>query len=624
MKVHIEADGGRTVETELVVRRGRAARGQFWLDGPVQTLRVRLDGDSCSGVEVPVTLATSGLEAAREQFLAKKTDTIATDLLALARDQPAGRLLKLRCDLLRQRTREISILHAQPSDKDPLAVRLAFLNSQIDALSAGQQVSQGRLCDLQYASLFSPPKDSSAKLVRPTHIPATRHSQAAAAAAAALDCRPAFERPLKRYSRNSDHDNSRNELMRAICSTQTPAQAQAHIASMEAAVTAEMLTHTDNDGNNSLMLAAFCGHELFVRWILQQNKRLGRPLDLGLANDDGETAVTLCIKKRGFHRTLGLLLDAGACIPGLRRRALERFAIENGFRLTANIIARAAVDLTVDVDDTMDASYIRFTFERACEAGKLDEVLADGTTRAQQFLDVVLAKMAAGAGAGVVDGLLDELLDKRGAQPTIDMLLQRCFPPKPDHPETERYLDLARRLVSHDEGLVKASNAKGETALFTAALRGSLPHVQYFLRMGAEVDAKNWRGNTALWVAAHQCYPCIVSELILSSADVNCANLKVGCWSRSRSRSVALMCCLCNPTNCKNTPLPGQPATVWRVRQGLGEGGAAAAGGGRGRGGAQRQRRQPAADLLPQRAGRGAGAAAGLRQQPTGGPCGAH
>jgi hypothetical protein len=76
----------------------------------------------------------------------------------------------------------------------------------------------------------------------------------------------------------------------------------------------------------------------------------------------GETATSLAIKKRGFHQTLGILLDGGATIP--RVKAMERYAIDQGFKITAKIIARCGAD-SLDVDGTMSEEYISYVFERA-------------------------------------------------------------------------------------------------------------------------------------------------------------------------------------------------------------------------------------------------------------------
>jgi hypothetical protein len=50
------------------------------------------------------------------------------------------------------------------------------------------------------------------------------------------------------------------------------------------------------------------------------------------------------------------------------------------------------------------------------------------------FLDVALEKK-------MVD-MARELLKNHGASPTIDMLIKRCIPNKPDHPETAAYVPL--------------------------------------------------------------------------------------------------------------------------------------------------------------------------------------
>ena len=55
-------------------------------------------------------------------------------------------------------------------------------------------------------------------------------------------------------------------------------------------------------------------------------------------NNDGETAMTLAIKKRGYWRTVQCLLGTGAVIDPERSEALEQFAIRNQWVNTAKLI----------------------------------------------------------------------------------------------------------------------------------------------------------------------------------------------------------------------------------------------------------------------------------------------
>lgn len=472
-------------ESNLAITRSRRGRLRLWIKGAPATVRITSQHDDDAVVAVTQTTDDS----VQQRWLATRADALATDVIAL-NGRPVTDLLRLQAALLQQRVDELT-----PLLEDTATV--GFLGQQIEAACAGQKLATNRLNDMRFASLFAPVRDDSAKIIKPARVPATKPLPKA------LDSEPAFEPELKRrYNRNRSTDVGRNELQKEICACKN-----ATLDVLSPCYTLEDVQHTDEEGNTALMLAAYCGHSATLKAILAA---FGPTLDLGQTNDAGECAVSLCIKKRGYHRTLNALLDAGATIP--RRRALERFALEHGYTITGRIISLRG-DVSHDVDETMKPEYIQFVYERAVAAGAMTPA------RAGLFLDVTLAK-------GMVDPLARDLMSKHGARPTIDMLLDRCFPPKPDHPETERYLDLARLLVASDGTLVGQANAKGETPLLIAARKGSLPHVRYFIAQGAAVDAPNAKGNTALWVAAFQCYPCIVTELLDCGADVNRANAK--------------------------------------------------------------------------------------------------
>jgi ankyrin repeat protein len=90
-----------------------------------------------------------------------------------------------------------------------------------------------------------------------------------------------------------------------------------------------------------------------------------------------------------------------------------------------------------------------------------------------------------------------------------------------------RYVALAEMLLEVQPDLIHATTTpEHETALFAAARKGSLPHVQYFLSRGATVDEANHKGNTPLWCASFMQYPCIIEELLDAGADIGTANLK--------------------------------------------------------------------------------------------------
>lgn len=162
----------------------------------------------------------------------------------------------------------------------------------------------------------------------------------------------------------------------------------------------------------------------------------------------------------------------------------------------------------------MSTTHIQFAFERLNKSGK--EITE---TQIESFFTVAASKCML--------ELVKDIIDRFRVVPTISQFLDWCLPPKPDHPEVERYLELTRLFLSVNAELVRQTHPTTlENCVFRAADRGSLPHVKFFLDAGADVDASNDLGNSPLWIACAKRYPCIVDELLARGADVNKLNWK--------------------------------------------------------------------------------------------------
>lgn len=414
-----------------------------------------------------------------QRWLSKLTDDLASQLLEVSKGELSQDLKELWCAILAQRANAIY----SHSHDESVNSRLEYLLTQIDNLKEGVMINVGKVSDLRFASLFGERPQSKPEIR--AYVPQVPR----------IDDKPYFEMPLKRYSRNNQNKD-RNSFQEAI--TRQPYNAlNDELKGFLASVTLSEILHRDVDGNNALMLASYCGQSELVKVLLTKFN-----IDLELTNNDGETATTLAIKKRGFHMTLLALMNAGASIP--RKKALERFAISHGYTITAQILANNSMD----VDETMTPEYVEVVYQNAKEQGKLNS----------NFLKVALAK-------GLI-GMTRELL-KLGYIPTIDMLLDYCIPRKPDSPETPHYLELATLVLEANPDLIHQRRAPElNSALIEASQRGSLPHVEYFLSLGAEIEQTNEKGNTALWVACFMRYPCIITALLDRGANINHANLK--------------------------------------------------------------------------------------------------
>jgi ankyrin repeat protein len=431
-------------------------------------------------VHIPI-VKTKPKTSVTERWLGHLVDEMAGEILELSESKDAD-VKELHCALVQQR---IEVIEDATYD-DALINRLTLLKEQLELLRCNAVVNVGKLNDAKYGSRAGTVVQSAQTTY--VSIPLPRQEQKV------LDDQPYNEQPLRRYNRNNAN-SGRSPLQEAIMTEVNKCET----------LSKDLLSnfeHRDNDGNNALHLAAYCGHASIVKQLLALNK-----FDVEAVNGDNETAVSLCIKARGFHHTLGALLDAGASIP--RRKSLERFAMENGYVITAKIISSYG-DGSVDVDTTMTLEYVDFTYERAINSGKEIDP--------QQYLRVYLhhrdVKMA------------EKMILTHDAYPTIDMLLDLCIPKKADDPKTDEYIDLATLVLTYAPELIKEKSTELESPLFVAANRGSLPHVKLFISKGAVIDDPNEKGNTPLWMAAYKRYPCIIDELLDEGADIDYTNIK--------------------------------------------------------------------------------------------------
>ena len=416
----------------------------------------------------------------------------------------SNNVFALHCALLKQKIEAIGLAAAGDQDvKD----RLSFLDEQLTQLRSGAQINIGKLSDFRFGSQFgSQPKSTTASVRQqlPSNVVTSSISNASA-----------WNERTMFYSRNNK-DKKRNDLQCSIMTNEwnkISDQTEALLANCSLSD----IIFLDVDGNNALHLAAYCGQSFTIKRILDLFYANGKTKDsqnevsIDLPNNDGETAVTIAIKKRGFHKSLGHLLDCGGTVPEGRRKGLERFAIDNGYPITAQTLSNLSEN-SFTVDESMTPEYVMFSYNRLKNNGQLDAIDVNS------YFRVCLSKT-------MVD-MVKLLISKHGAIPTFEYLLEYCIPKKPDHPDTPTYIELAKMFLEHNADFVNMCDSNEETPLFKAAERGSLPHVKLFIENGAEVDKPNNLGNSPLWIASAKKYPCIMTELLDCGADVNKTNLK--------------------------------------------------------------------------------------------------
>lgn len=428
------------------------------------------------------------------KWISKCIDDLASELFQFVsgKKEYSGQVLNLYLNLLEKK---IDALVVSTND-DALISRLEFIQGQLINYRNGGNVNIGKLGDIRFSSMFREEKPTikAQPVISVDKTPLK------------IDNSPADVETRIRYSRNN-HNKNRNSLQRAICDVQSDFISNELESELQNCSLQDVL-YKDSDENNAIHLAAYCGHSKVIKRLID---KFNSDIDLNLCNGDGETVVTLAIKKGGFHRTLNLLLNEGAAIPLNRKKGLERYAILEKYTLTADIISNYCDDDQIsDINESMTEDYIRYVWKKV-----MDKNLPFDK---QRFFKITLQKCM----TDIVTGLLD----KYNAEPTIEILCECTMPPKPDHVNSDKYLELSKLLIGKKPEIVNQTLNNGDSALSAAVLAGSLPHVKYFLGFENLIDQPNNLGNTPLWLACAKKYPCIITELINHGADINKQNLK--------------------------------------------------------------------------------------------------
>lgn len=479
---------GSTVATEVRIPINERGRGlvTLWCDQSSSSITINSECDQDVLVKVHLNESPILIDRALRKYAATRIDDLAAKLVQLNSGAvPSTDLRDLHCALLRQSIDDLR-KWADPNDTE----RLAFLSNQVTEFSSGKTLNLGQLNDMKFSSLFTRPGPKAESGIKQVQAAVQAQAQCA------IDTKPAFERPLKQYSRQNNN-TGRNSLQCAIMD-------QVHDTPLDQpwAMVTDDLLHTDNNGNTALMLASYCGHSNIVKAILTDHA----DLDGQQTNNDGETAMTLAIKKRGFDKTISVLLDHGVSVPADRKKSLERYAIDNGYRRTAAIIANLGND-TLEMDLSMTEEYIKYIYQRA-------KVSTEFLRHKDSYLSTILSK-----GPTALLSLVEDLM-LAGVVPTIEHVSEFCMPKKPDAPDTLEYLSLTKLLVKHNPRIIHDVDENGESLLYNAVKRGSLPHVEYFIEQGSKIDQPNKRLATPLHCACYRRYPCIIQSLLDHGADI--------------------------------------------------------------------------------------------------------
>ena len=466
--------------------------------------------------------------------------------------------VRLAAAFLANRVRALAAVGSDAHDRVPaLLAQLAALRAWVGPASAGY-VSIARLQDISSASAFSSDK---AKVEQPAAAAAARStggggtargSPPAGLTSGGSSCRTAkqsSDEPPPPHFSPVGH-NERNPLQREIVAWGLKvgcggnARAALEAASADAQERRAAICERDIDGNTAVHLAAAFGQaEALAVFVEMVGPLPGRVLCA--RNAQGESPLTLAIKRRGFDRTVATLVDMGARLDDAGRyEPLVRYALKEQWSRSAALLEKlfaagrlvgkaeddegeddAPVEKAsglppLEIDDQMPLAMITARLDHAVAAGRV--VMWPTVMRAAlRECSVPLLQRAATAMGG--DEPAAEALD-------TEWVLAECYPRRPDGPDIParlELLDATLQILRAGSRAREVVSSSGDTLLHRAVERGSLPHCEYAVdKAGVWVDERNRLGNTALYVACAKKYPCIVDYLLGMGADVNVANNK--------------------------------------------------------------------------------------------------
>jgi ankyrin repeat protein len=441
-------------------------------------------------------------------WLRLQLDIMAQELINLSEVASAGSVSavarELQCALFQRRLHAIRRLVEDP--------RIAVFSDQLTKIMTNQRVNLGKLSDLRFASQFGGPDSKSTAHATSTYmtsVPAPPLPPAAAIVPKAIDVSE------KSYRLSFNHANfNRTPLQCAILDLDLK-QPTAKVLQLIDQAAIEDVSTPDADGNTAVHHAAYCGQHRLLEAII---KRFGSLPSVNAANNRGETPITLAIKRRGFTKTIQVILDSpGAEFPASRVKQLEQYCMNHKYGRCAALMASFGSPST-SIDASMSTDYIEFQYLNVVKRG----VAFDSNA----WLEIAMFK-------GMVS-LVQRLLVEHGAKAEARWLFDYGFPPKVADKQNaaavaQQYVDLTDAVLAAQPELLRARlEESGDTLLHRAADRGSLLHVQYYAdRLGPSgLDERNTLGNTPFWLACAKRYPDIAEELMLRGCDTNAANKK--------------------------------------------------------------------------------------------------
>jgi hypothetical protein len=293
------------------------------------------------------------------RWIAKVTDDIATKLVALSEKPLTDSTYLELCFTLQKLTRMYTSI-----SNENLGNRIESLIKTCKQLANGENINSGWLNDQRYASHFSLTRTKTKKNVNPANVPRPKK------VVKKIKAPDTFEKRI-RCNMNPE-TNNRNELQKMIMRLHTNSANGGignYIDSLSGDDLLTAVSYKDAYGNNTIHIMALAAQNLIMDKILARLDAMNPEFVLAhinSPNDSDETPMTIAIKKGGYWKVMRVLQKYGGQIPSGRKEALQQFAINNGFSLTAKELSGCIENIeTVSKDQT--AEEIDFYFQTAME-----------------------------------------------------------------------------------------------------------------------------------------------------------------------------------------------------------------------------------------------------------------
>lgn len=411
-------------------------------------------------------------------------DDIANILLKLGSNNSSTDLNKLELCFVKKKLEMFSLNTTSEVSKS----RIDYLNEQADQLLVGETVNLSALSDMRFASKFN--QTITNKNTNKNVLKSDDQEVLGIANTANWS-----ETRLPIYSHNNKY-KGRNPLQEAICNS----QCNKLTSEIQKLINLDNILYRDVDSNNTIMLCAYCGSSEVLQYILD-NFQVEQHLND--VNKDGESAMTIAIKKRGFWKIIKMLNVKDVGVPENRRDGLQQYAYDNGYTITGEFLANIGADFRT-VNQKMTPEYIRFAYISAGQKG-LEINKSD-------YMNVALSK------------LMFDIIQELDTNITFKQFTDYTIPPKPDHVDTPKYLEISQYFLHRHPEYISQVDEEGNTCLGIAIIRGSLPHVKFFVEHGANLEIKNVKGDSPLRLACIARFPCIMQYLLELGCDINTTN----------------------------------------------------------------------------------------------------